>query len=79
MPLAERPLVLPATALIVRAAGPQVAVVGDDQTFRFKTVAVGRDLGPTVEITSGLTGRELVIINPGDGLRDGMRITPQGV
>jgi membrane fusion protein (multidrug efflux system) len=65
--------------LIVRAAGPQVAVVGDDQTVRFKAVAVGRDFGSTIEITSGLTGRELVIINPGDGLRDGMRITPQGV
>jgi RND family efflux transporter MFP subunit len=79
LPLAEPPLVLPATALILRANGPQVAVVGDDQTVRFTTVAVGRDLGSTVEITSGLTGREQVIINPGDGLRDGMRITPQGV
>lgn len=53
--------------------------MGDDQTVRFKAVAVGRDFGSTIEITSGLTGRELVIINPGDGLRDGMRITPQGV
>jgi multidrug efflux pump subunit AcrA (membrane-fusion protein) len=77
-PVADPPLALPATALIVRAKGPQVATVGDDQTVRFKAVGVGRDLGTTVEIVSGLTGSELVITNPADNLREGMRIQPQG-
>jgi RND family efflux transporter MFP subunit len=77
-PVADPPLAVPATALIVRAKGLQVATVGDDQTVRFKAVGVGRDLGTTVEIVSGLTGSELVITNPADNLREGMRIQPQG-
>jgi RND family efflux transporter MFP subunit len=78
-PLADPPLALPATALIIRASGPQVATVGDDQAVHFMAVAIGRDLGATVEIVSGLTGAELVITNPGDNLREGMRIQHQGV
>lgn len=77
-PLADPPLALPATALIVRANGPQVATVGDDQAVHFKAVAVGRDLGTTVEIVSGLTGAELIITNPADTLREGMRVQHRG-
>lgn len=52
----------------------QVAVVRDDQTVHFQTVEVGHDLGQTVEIVAGLTGTESVIVNGGDGLREGLRV-----
>ena len=73
---AEPPLWLPATALILGAGGMQVAVVRDDQTVHVQTVEVGHDLGQKVEIVAGLTGTESVIVNGGDGLREGLRVRP---
>jgi RND family efflux transporter MFP subunit len=73
---AEPPLWLPATALILGAGGVQVAVVRDDQTVHVQTVEVGHDLGQKVEIVAGLTGTESVIVNGGDGLREGLRVRP---
>src|SRR6266581_3593616 len=75
---AEPPLWLPATALILGAGGIQIAVVRDDQTVHFQTVEVGHDLGQKVEIVAGLTGTELVIVDGGDGLREGLRVRPGG-
>jgi RND family efflux transporter MFP subunit len=75
---AEPPLWLPATALILGAGGLQVAVVRDDQTVHFQTVEVGHDLGQKIEIVAGLTGTESVIVNGGDGLREGLRVRPGG-
>ncbi len=75
---AEPPLLLPATALILGAGGMQVAIVRDDQTVHFQTVEVGHDLGQKVEIVAGLTGTESVIVNGGDGLREGLRVRPGG-
>jgi RND family efflux transporter MFP subunit len=75
---AEPPLWLPATALILGAGGMQVAIVRDDQTVHFQTVEVGHDLGQTIEIVAGLTGTESVIINGGDGLREGLRVRLAG-
>ncbi|HSX82097.1 MAG TPA: efflux RND transporter periplasmic adaptor subunit [Candidatus Saccharimonadia bacterium] len=72
----EPPLWLPATALILGAGGMQVAVVRDDQTVHLQTVEVGHDLGQKVEIVAGLTGTESVIVNGGDGIREGLRVRP---
>ena len=74
----EPPLWLPATALILGAGGMQVAVVRDDQTVHLQTVEVGHDLGQKVEIVAGLTGTESIIVNGGDGLREGLRVRTGG-
>ena len=72
-------LIVPSTALIVRASGTQVAVLdstqaGQSATARFVPVTVGRDFGGTVEIQSGLTDGQSVVQNPGADLVDGMRV-----
>jgi len=67
--------ILPATALVTRAAGPQVVAVRDDGTVRYLRVQVGRDLGSSVEIVSGLGGQERLVTSPPDGLKDGARVT----
>jgi len=67
--------ILPATALVTRAAGPQVIAVRDDGTVRYLRVQVGRDLGSSVEIVSGLGGQERLVTSPPDGLKDGARVT----
>jgi len=35
---------------------------------------LGRDLGQSVEIVSGLSGQERLVVSPPDGLKDGVRV-----
>jgi RND family efflux transporter MFP subunit len=73
--------IVPATALIARAAGPQVLAVHGDGTVHYLGVQLGRDLGQSIEIVSGLTGQERLVVSPPDGLRENARVavaeTPQ--
>ena len=70
--------IVPATALVTRAAGPQVVAVRDDGTVNYLRVQLGRDLGQSIEIVSGLAGKERLVVSPPDGLRDGVRVKPRG-
>ncbi len=66
--------VVPATALIARAAGTQVLAVRGDDTVHYLGVRLGRDLASSVEIASGLTGQERLVVSPPDGLTEGARV-----
>ena len=50
----EPPLIIPASALILRSGAPRVATVASDNKVRFQNVQLGRDYGTTVEIVDGL-------------------------
>lgn len=65
------PLLIPANALIFRAQGSQVAVVGADQQVRLMPIKIGRDFGTKLEVIQGLTEQDSVILNPSDSLEDG--------
>jgi RND family efflux transporter MFP subunit len=67
-------LTLSDNALIFRAQGMQVAVVGSDNKVELRSVKLGRDFGNTVQILSGLTAADRVIINPPDSIADGMTV-----
>jgi RND family efflux transporter MFP subunit len=73
---AEPPLLVPGDALVARANGIRVAVVGDDGVVHFQKVSVGRDYGTETEVLSGLQGGEQVIINPTDDVREGAKVKP---
>jgi RND family efflux transporter MFP subunit len=62
---------IPATALIFRSEGLQVAVIGPDGHARLKRILEGRDFGTEVEVLSGISGDDQIIINPPDSLSDG--------
>ena len=74
----DPPVLIPATALVIRGEGPQVVVVRQDNTAHYQKVELGRDLGPTVEVVSGLKGNERLIVNIPDGLKEGIAVRPQG-
>jgi RND family efflux transporter MFP subunit len=80
LPAATAPLVVPVTSLIFRAAGLQVAVVRNGNTAEMVPVTEGRDFGTEVEITSGITADDWVIINTPDSLISGttVRMEPAG-
>lgn len=67
-------LVVPATTLVVGANGTKALVAREDDMVHYQTIELGRDLGRTVEILSGLAGTERLVVNPPDGLREGDRI-----
>jgi RND family efflux transporter MFP subunit len=74
--------IIPVTSLVFRAQGLQVAVVENNQA-ELKAIALGRDFGSEVEVVSGLTGQESVIVSPPDSIIDGERVkiaqtNPQG-
>ncbi|TAM56663.1 MAG: efflux RND transporter periplasmic adaptor subunit [Acidobacteria bacterium] len=68
------PLTLPGNALLFRAEGPQVGIVGPDDMVELRSVKLGRDFGTTVEILSGVGPNDRVVLNPSDGLNSGTRV-----
>ena len=61
-------------AVIFRAEGTQVALVGPDNKVSLRDVKVGRDFGDEIEILDGLSQTDRVINNPPDSIADGMSV-----
>lgn len=73
LPAATPALLVPVTSIIFRSEGLQVAVVRGD-TVDMVPVTEGRDFGTQIEITSGITSRDLVIVNTPDSLEAGTKV-----
>lgn len=75
-----QPLSIPASALIFNNSGLRVATVSPGDKILFKTVTIARDLGREIEIATGLSPDDRVIITPLDGIADGdqVRVAGQG-
>lgn len=74
------PLHIPASALIFDQNGLRVATVNAEDRIVFKTVTIARDLGSNIELASGVTADDRVVIAPPDGIVDGdqVRVADQG-
>ena len=64
---------IPASTLLFRAEGLQVAVVRDGQA-QLVPITIGRDYGATVEILAGLRPTDQVVVSPPDSLTSGTRV-----
>jgi multidrug efflux pump subunit AcrA (membrane-fusion protein) len=69
-----RSMRLPANTILFRAPGPQVATVDAQHIIRLKSIVQGRDFGGTVEVLSGLTPDDAVVLNPPDSIFDGATV-----
>jgi len=67
-------LTLSDNALLFRAQGMQVALVGPDNKVQLRAVKLGRDFGNTIEVLSGINATDRVIMNPPDGIAEGMDV-----
>jgi RND family efflux transporter MFP subunit len=65
---------LPVNTLIFRSEGLRVAVVKNG-TVTLVPITIGRDFGSTVEVVSGLTGDEAIVVSPSDSLSTGQTVT----
>lgn len=69
---------VPATALIFRTEGMQVATVDGRNRVKLKTVKISRDLGASVDISNGISQTDRIIDNPADALQDGDEVRVAG-
>ena len=70
---------VPSNALLFRSEGLRVAVVRDNRIV-LAPISIGHDYGNTVEVTSGLTPEDAVVLDPPDSLAAGttVKITDTG-
>ncbi len=66
-------LMVPSNTLLFRSEGLRVGVVRNDRV-QLVPVKIGRDAGATVEIASGLTPNDAVILDPSDSLTSGQEV-----
>jgi len=76
LPSDPKVLTMPEGALIVRAAGTQVAIVDGANRVHLRDITLGQNLGQTVQVTSGLAVGEKLVNNPPAGLLEGQRVQP---
>jgi multidrug efflux pump subunit AcrA (membrane-fusion protein) len=75
------PLLVRGDALMPNASGISAAVLQDAgrgnglKTVHIEHVQVGRDYGAETEIVAGLHAGDIVVINPGDEVREGALVT----
>src|SRR5262249_35045745 len=67
LPGKSHAVTIPSNTLLFRTEGLRVGVVRNGRA-ELAPITIGRDYGATVEVVSGLTSADAVIINPSDSL-----------
>lgn len=73
LPSRVEAVTVPVNTLLFRSEGLQVAVVRNGRT-QLVPVVLGRDFGNAVEIVSGVTKNDSVIVNPSDSILSGEQV-----
>jgi RND family efflux transporter MFP subunit len=73
LPPAAGTVTIPTNTLLFRAEGLCVAVVRNGEV-KLVPISIGHDYGSTVEVTSNLTTKDIVIADPSDSIMDGSRV-----
>jgi RND family efflux transporter MFP subunit len=69
---------LPSNTLLFRADGLHVATVDAGNQVHLNAVQIGRDFGSEIEILSGVSEQDQVILNPADSLLAGTTVRVSG-
>jgi RND family efflux transporter MFP subunit len=69
---------IPASALIFRQDGMQVALVGPGNRIVLRAVKLGKNLGTDVEVLAGITPEDRVVDSPPDSLANNDLVNVQG-
>jgi RND family efflux transporter MFP subunit len=71
LPAGANGIRVPATALMFRDDGMQVATVDANNRVKLKTIIIARDMGTNVDVASGISPADRIIDNPADALQNG--------
>jgi RND family efflux transporter MFP subunit len=69
---------IPSNAWLFRRDGATVGVVHSDGKVEIRKVTIHLNLGNQLEISQGLSASDQVIVNPSDGLANGMKVSVIG-
>jgi len=78
LPTSKSRLRLPASTLLFRAQGLEVATLGPNNHILMKPISIDTDLGTQVVVASGLGPRDEVVDNPPDSLANGDLVQVEG-
>jgi RND family efflux transporter MFP subunit len=73
VPAGSTNLTIPSNTLLFRAQGLQVGVVRDGKV-QLVPVRIAQDRGASVEVASGLTAQDAVVLDPADSLQSGQAV-----
>ena len=73
VPAKKGAVTIPSNALLFRGEGLRVGVVRNSHVSLLP-ITIGQDYGDAVEVLSGLTARDVVIVNPLDSLANGAQV-----
>jgi RND family efflux transporter MFP subunit len=73
IPVQSRMLSIPSNVLIFRAQGLQVATVRDGHVH-LQHVTIGKDNGNSVEIATGISANDNLILDPSDSIAEGQSV-----
>ena len=73
LPGSTTAVTIPSNTLLFRSEGLRVGVVRNN-TVQLVPITIGRDYGSSVEVISGLTPADAVIVNPPDSLISGLPV-----
>ena len=73
LPAATHTVTIPSNSLLFRAEGLRVGVVRDG-VVQLTPITIGHDYGATVEVTSGLTPSDTIVLDPSDSLTSGTKV-----
>jgi RND family efflux transporter MFP subunit len=73
VPASTGSVTLPSNALLFRSEGLRAGVVRDSHVV-LTPITIGQDYGGAVEVLSGLTSNDAVIVNPSDSLANGAAV-----
>jgi RND family efflux transporter MFP subunit len=74
IPVQSQRYSVPSNALIFRSEGMQVALVRDGKVH-LQRVTIAKDNGKSVEIATGLSSSDAIILNPSDSISEGQQVT----
>jgi RND family efflux transporter MFP subunit len=67
---------IPASAIVVRSGPRKVAVLDARYAVRYRDVQLGRDFGDEIEVLTGLSVGDTVVVHPGDDIPEGTVVEP---
>ncbi|MBS0366971.1 MAG: efflux RND transporter periplasmic adaptor subunit [Proteobacteria bacterium] len=69
---------IPVNTVLFRSQGQQVAVIDGTRHVHLRNITQGRDFGKEIEVLSGISPQDVLVVNPPDSLDDGalVRLAP---
>ena len=73
VPAATGAVTIPANTLLFRSEGLRVGVVRDGRVH-LEPITIGHDYGNSVEVTTGVTPQDALVVDPSDSLEDNAQV-----